>query len=305
LKLLAGSVVRGSRQDDSHGGLYLIDLEAQSVQQVVDWNGPDFNWNGRGRERGLRGIAFDDDTIYSVASDELFAFNADFELQNSWRNPYLKYCRGIAIYERKLFIVSAGFDSILGFDLDTQKFDWALKILSREFAIGAHPFDPTSKDGPIMIPKLDLRDVYCDASGMYITSESGLIRFAGKSVNIAVELPPGSHNARPYRDGVLFNDSAASKLRYAGRGEGEEDRSIPIPRPDEIKIQNRDWCRDPLAVSGFPRGLCRISDTVVAAGSSPSAITVYDLAANDIMLSVQISADARTSIHGLEVWPYD
>ncbi|MGI9271905.1 MAG: hypothetical protein ACR2QT_09025 [Woeseiaceae bacterium] len=305
MKLLAGSVVRGTRQDDSQGGLYLIDLESQSVRQVLDYNNSDIVWNNRGREHGLRGIAFDGDTIYCVASDELFAFDSEFKLLQSWRNSYLKYCRGLVVYERKLFVVSSGFDSILGFDLEAKKFDWALQILTREFAIGAHPFDPNSDEGPMMVPKLDLRDIYCDASGMYITSESGLLRFAGRSINIAVELPPQSRNARPYRDGVLFNDSAAGKVRYAGRGEGEDDRSIAIPRSDEATIRHRDLCDDSLAIAGFARGLSLVGDSVVAAGSSPSTITVYDLAANKTTLSVELMRDARSSIHGLEVWPFD
>ena len=45
-----------------------------------------------------------------------------------------------------------------------------------------------------------------------------------------LELPAGSHNARPWRDGVLFNDTEADALRYAGRGEGREDRALPVPR---------------------------------------------------------------------------
>ncbi len=32
-----------------------------------------------------------------------------------------------------------------------------------------------------------------------------------------------THNAQPYRDGVLFNDSQDDVLRYTGRGEGEEE----------------------------------------------------------------------------------
>ena len=275
------------------------------MHQVIDWNDPVFEWDQRARERGLRGIAFDGDTIYCAASDELYAFDTRFEIKASWRNPYLKHCRGIVAWERKLYIVSSGFDSIVGFDLDRQKFDWALQVLSRGFAVGAHPYDPTTDDGPIMLAKLDLRDIYCDASGMYITADPGLLRFSGNAINVAVELPAGSRNAQPYRDGILFNDSLDGSVRYAGRGEGEEDRTLKVPRPDDTRIQNRDWCDDELALAGFTRGLCRISDTVVAGGSSPSTVTVYDLAGNRILLSVQILADARSSVHGLEVWPFD
>lgn len=304
MKLLAGSVVRGNHQDASQGGLYLVDLDAQSVHQVVDWNDTQFQWQGRGRERGLRGIAFDGETIYCVASDELFAFSPSFELLGSWQNPYLKFCRGIAVYKRKLFITSSGFDTIVGFDLDTQEIDWALQILSPGTGIGAHPFNPMSDEGPIMLAKLDLRGLYCDGSGMYMTCNRGLLRFSGNAISTAVELPPGSHDAQPFRDGVLFNDSTDSVLRYAGRGEGEEDRALPVPHCSESDVENRDWCNDTLALAGFARGLCRISDTVVAGGSSPAAVTLYDLAANETLLTVRLSMDARSSIHGLEIWPY-
>lgn len=285
MKLVASSVVRGSNTDDSSGGLYLVDLETRTVHQPVDWNERQFKWAGRGRELGLRGVAVDDDRLYCAASDELFLFNSAFEKEASWRNPYLKYCRGIAVFERKLFIVSSGFDSIIGFDLDTQQFDWALQIKSHGFDFGLNAFDPTSDDGPIMLAKLDMRDIFCDGTGMYISSEPGLLRFSGDAISMAVELPPHSHNARPFRDGVLFNDSVGETLRYAGRGEGEEDRALPAGE--------------------FPRGLCVLSDTLVAGGSSPTAISVYDLAANKRMLSVQISEDPQTSIHSIAIWPFD
>lgn len=285
MKLVASSVVHGSRADTGNGGLFLIDLESRSVLQPIDLNSAKFKLTGDGRERGLRGIAFDGDTMYCAASDELYAFNSSFELQGSWRNPYLRYCRGIASFERKLFIVSSGFDSIIGFHLDTQEFDWALKIKSRGFDVGAHPFDPTSGDGPIMLAKLDMRDIFCDSTGMYITAEPGLLRFSGNAISMAVELPPNSHNARPFRDGVLFNDSEGDTLRYSGRGEGEEDRA--------------------LLTSGRPRGLCVISGALVAGGSAPAAISVYDLAANERMLTVQISDDVQTSIHSIAIWPFD
>ena len=50
------------------------------MRQVVDWNTMDIDWQGRGWDRGLRGIAFHDETVYIAASDELFAYTPDFEL---------------------------------------------------------------------------------------------------------------------------------------------------------------------------------------------------------------------------------
>ncbi|MEJ2604250.1 MAG: hypothetical protein P8172_13355, partial [Gammaproteobacteria bacterium] len=65
--LVATSVVRGSHQGESHGGVYLIDLERERVVRTVDWNAPDIDWQGRGWDRGLRGIAFDGERVYIAA----------------------------------------------------------------------------------------------------------------------------------------------------------------------------------------------------------------------------------------------
>ena len=43
---------------------------------------------------------------------------------------------------------------------------------------------------------------------------------------------------------------------------------------------------------------------VSAGGSSPSTVSVYDLAANQRVMSVNLSMDVRNAIHGLEIWPY-
>ena len=47
-KLIATSVVRGSQKGQSHGGVYLIDFEAQRVEQKIDWNTGDIDFTGRG-----------------------------------------------------------------------------------------------------------------------------------------------------------------------------------------------------------------------------------------------------------------
>ena len=90
-KLITTSVVRGSEQGESHGGVYLVDLEQQDVRQVIDWNTVDIDWQGRGWDRGLRGVAIHGNIVYIAASDELFAYTPDFKLIGSWRNPYLKH----------------------------------------------------------------------------------------------------------------------------------------------------------------------------------------------------------------------
>ena len=305
MRLLATSVVRGSRRGQSHGGAYLLDLQARSARLVLDWNAAGIDWTGRGGDRGLRGIAFDDGAAYIAASDELFAFAPDFSPLGSWRNPYLKHCHEICVHERTLFLASTGFDAVLGFDLDKRVFHWALHLDADRFRFKGRVFDPRQDDGPLPLNKLHVNNVHCEAGGMYIAGRrtGGLLHFNGGAVHMAAELPPGTHNARPFRDGVLFNDSEADVLRYAGRG-GEEDHALAVPKYPPRELSGA-GAEDGLARQGFARGLCALSSTAVAGGSSPSTITVYDLAANRQALRVNLSMDVRNAIHGLEVWPFD
>jgi hypothetical protein len=305
-KVIATSVVRGTHQGESHGGVYLLDLEKQVVEQKIDWNKSNIDWQGKGWDRGLRGIAFDGETVYIAASDELFAYTPDFELLGSWKNVYLKHCHEICVYERSLFLTSTAFDSILAFDLDKKRFHWAMRIKQQDYRFYTSVYDPESDNGPIMLNKMHLNNVYCNRHGMYISGlrTGGMLHFNGKKLHMSAELPEGAHNAQPFRDGVLFNDSQADALRYVGRGEGNEDRAMRVPVYEERDLQNVNEDTSGVARPSFARGLCVLTDSLVVGGSSPSTITVYDLAANMQAFSVQLSNDVRNAIHGLEVWPY-
>ena len=298
-------MVRGSHQGESHGGVYLIDLERRDIRQVIDWNNANIDWQGRGWDRGLRGIAFDGQVVYIAASDELFAYTPDFRQIGSWRNPYLKHCHEIAVWKRTLFLTSTGFDTVLGFDLDKKEFTWAMHVETQQFRFRGRVYDPRKDDGPLALNKLHLNNVVPTQGGMYLsgTKTGGMVLYNGREIRMAVELPPGTHNAQPFRDGVLFNDTEADVLRYAGRG-GQEDRALKVPRYPDDQLQHRQLDQSNIARQGFARGLAVLSDTVVAGGSSPSTIAVYDLAKNACMLSVNLTMDVRNAIHGLEVWPF-
>ena len=304
-RLVATSVVRGSQKGESHGGVCLIDLDAREVVQAIDWNTVDIDWQGRGWDRGLRGIAFDGELVYMAASDELYAYTPQFRPVGSWRSPYLKHCHEIAVHGRELFLTSTGFDSILGFNLDKRCFDWALHVQMHQYQAGFERYDPTGTAGPLALNKLHLNSIYADASGMYICglNSGGMLQYTGDRIVMWVELPPGTHNARPFRNGVLFNDTEAGTLRYSGRDE-HEDRIMKVPTYDPETLTYRDADSSGIARQGFARGLCVLTETMVAGGSSPSTVTVYDLKDNELLLSVNLTRDIRNAIHGLAAWPY-
>ncbi|MEM1174428.1 MAG: hypothetical protein AAGI27_06420 [Pseudomonadota bacterium] len=303
-KLIATSVVRGSQQGESHGGVYLIDTEAEALLKPVDWNTMNIDWSGRGWDRGLRGIAFHDEQVYIAASDELFVFDQRFQLVTSYRNRYLKHCHEIAVHGGHLFVCSTGYDSILGLNLETKNFDWGLSLLSEGAAFGLRRFDPQSDDGPLLLNKLHLNTVYCDDGGMYVSGvrTKALLRFDGERVSVVSTLPAGVHNARPFRDGVLFNDTQADTLRFESP---KTRKAYRVPRYAEHKLTHTDLDDSEIARQGFGRGLCVIDDNWLAAGSSPSTVTLYDLREVKPQTVVNLTMDVRNAIHGLAVWPYD
>ena len=127
-RLIVTSVVRGSEKGQSHGGVYTIDFNNRKAKQHIDWNTGDIDFAGRGWDRGLRGIEFFNGQVWIAASDELFCYNSKFELLGSYKNEYLKHCHEISRKDHLLFLTSTGYESLLVFNLKTNKFIWGLYI---------------------------------------------------------------------------------------------------------------------------------------------------------------------------------
>ncbi len=301
--LVATSVVRGSHQGESHGGVYLIDLGRERVVQTVDWNTTDIDWQGRGWDRGLRGIAFDGERVYIAASDELFAYTPDFRLIGSWRCPYLKHCHEITVYGRRLYLASTGFDAILAFDLDAERFCWGLHVVRGFGDFRASPFDPVAGPGPEPGNQLHLNMIHCDDSGLYTSgvATGALLAYDGRRIVPRATLPRGVHNARPFRGGVLFNDTRADVVRHVTP---ESEQVFPVPTHDPATLTHTDLDDTRIARQAFGRGLALLEDGCIAAGSSPSTVAIHDPATGRTRTVVTLTRDVRNAIHGLEVWPY-
>ena len=301
--LIATSVVRGSRQGESHGGVYLLDLDKGSAAMAIDWNTAGIDWQGRGWDRGLRGIAFDGNRIYIAASDELFVYSPDFELLASYRSPYLKHCHEIACHQRRLFLTSTAYDAILGFDLDENRFSWGLHIAGHGDEFRASPFNPAGQHGPPANNKLHLNNVFCNEKGMYISGlrTGGLLQYTGRRITILASLPEGIHNARPWRDGVLFNDTESNVVRYVTP---DLNCVFQVPTYPVDQLTHTDMDDLGIARQSYARGLCLIGDKVIASGSTPSTITLHDVDTMKTTHSVNLTMDIRNAVHGLEVWPF-
>ena len=303
--LIATSVVRGSQQGESHGGVYTVDFQNQVGEQRVDWNTGEIDWEGRGADRGLRGITFHGDEIYIAASDELFVYDRDFNKLRSYKSRYLKHCHEICRVDQRLFLTSTGFDSLLSFDLDSRKFDWGFHLQKEYDKWAGYSFDPTSEYGPRPVNDFHINMVYVDTKGIFLCGLrlNALLHLNDRmEVTEVCNVPTGTHNARPWNEGVIFNDTASDCVRYVRR-DGTE-KAFKVVSYDESLIEFAGIDDSRVARQAFARGLCPVGDRFIAVGSSPSTITLYDVQTNQKVGSVNLSMDIRNAIHGLEVWPY-
>jgi len=304
--LIATSVVRGSQQGESHGGVFTIDFKNQECRQRVDWNTGEIDFAGRGADRGLRGIAFDGDDIYIAASDELFCYDRDFHILRSFRNRYLKHCHEIGRMERVVFLTSTGFDSLLAFDIDKNEYVWGMQLQRHLGGWGVARFDPRSAIGPEPVNNFHINMVHIDNSGIYLSGlKTGALLHVSSQFEVSevCNLPSGTHNARPFRDGMICNDTGSDSVRFVSRD--HEDRAFRIATYDEADIEFAGVDNSRVARQGFGRGLCPVDERLLAGGSSPSTVTLYDLDAGVVTASVNLTMDIRNAIHGLEVWPWD
>jgi hypothetical protein len=313
--VVVSSVVRSAYQGESHGGVYLVDLEAGDTQQVLDWSEAEINWEGRGGDRGLRGIAFHGSRVYLAASDEIFVFDPSFTRLGSFRNPYLKHCHEIHVHGDRLFMTSTGFDSVLEYDLPNERFvrGFRLRFASiwrarRRFELHPRPsltvFDPNADGGPTPADTCHINSVTADDAGIYLsgTALGDLWMIRDGRLGRFARITYGSHNARPYRDGVLLNHTRTDRVAYMDR-KGHVVRSWPIARFDPGELEHADLTAD-LARQAFGRGLALLDGDRFAAGSSPATVSVYSFGAEAAEKRVTLTRDIRNAVHGLEVWPF-
>jgi hypothetical protein len=308
-------VIRSVHQGESHGGVYLVDLERGSVEQVIDWRDADIDWEGRGGDRGLRGIAFHDGLVYLAASDEVFVYDREFRAQGSFRNPYLHLCHEIDVGGDRLFLTSTGFDSVLEYDLRSQTFVGGFTLryarawkLRRTLNLRPRPrlswFDPNEPGGPSPGDTSHVNSVWAADGGPYVcgTKLAGVWRVDGDSLERYARVPYGTHNARPYRDGVLFNHTRSDRIVYARR-DGSIVATVPHPAYPTASLEHADLPSD-LARPYFGRGLAVTADGIVVGGCSPATISAYTLDPPATVATVNITMDVRNAVHGLEIWPF-
>ena len=314
MKVVATSVVRSAHEGESHGTVHLVDLDRGTAEQVIEWT-RDIDWQGRGHERGLRGVAVHNDAIYVAATDEIIQFDRGFRKTGSFSSPYLRHCHEICVTGSLLWTASTGFDSALAMDLSTGRFVQgyqlrygALRPLVRRYFPWILPrvrrFDPASTLGPAPSDTLHLNTVFWHNDTLYCsgTGLQRMLRFEGDRIRRHAHLPIGTHNVQPFGNQILMNDTRRNRIcRCDTRGKVLEQWRIPVyPRENLLNA----GLPDDHARQGFGRGLCLSPDGLIIAGSSPATISVYRSGDPDPISTVNLTMDIRYAIHGLELWPF-
>lgn len=302
-KLLASSVIRGAQREESHGGLCICDFQKATIEYAIEWNSTDIDVSGRGGDRGLRGVAVYDEHVYALSNNALLRLGRDLKLQQTYSCGYLKHCHELSIYEHRAFLVSTGFDSILVFDLRQGRFvaGFYLHLDSGQLRLSA--FQPEARGGPQSSNVFHINSVTANANGVFFAGlrTGGLLCLRDNQLSRFGKLPRGTHNAQPFEDGIIYNDTANNCLGVELPG-----RKVTIPiEADPKEVPHWHHAEDAvLARPLFGRGLCVLSTELVAAGSSPSTITVYDIARGAAVARLPISRDVRNAIHGISIWPF-
>ena len=301
--IAATTVIRGSRRGSSHGGLFLVDTENGRGAQVLDWTRPAIDWSGHGGGRGLRGLAFDDGHAWLAGASELYRMTPELELAGVYRSSYLANAQALACWDGRLYVAAAGCDSVLSLDLASGRFDWGLHISDSEAGLRGIPFEPQGALGPSSTGRLGLNSLFCDARGLFIGGAGtlGLLHFDGKRIVRLVTLPDGVHDARPWRDGVLFNDTLADAVRFLTP---DANCVFEVPHYPEAELEPGSFEDPAVARQGYGRGLCVLDEGRFASGSSPLTLSLHDLDQMKTTLRINLSTDARHAVHTLVVWPF-
>ena len=302
LKVLCSSVIRASQLGDSHGGLYVVDIDNGTHKQILDWDRPDINWEGRGGDRGIRGMRFYNNLLYAAAGDAIFVFDKDMKAVNQFTCPYLRHTHEVDIYDNKLYIIANLYDAILVFDLKNECFidSWHFQNDTPTL------FDPNVRIyGPEAIDKLHLDSVYIHRgvlyySGHHMDKLMALNLYNGNQ-SVYQDNIKHSHNAQPYMNGTIYNIANQRKTVYKDKylDSIKWTGNSPVCKDMVDKISN-----EKIAVQGYVRGMVLYSDFIIV-GSSPATINVFNTDSVDVIKSIQISNDVRNSICGIVKYEWE
>ena len=304
MKIICSTVIRAAEQGEVHGGLYVIDMDSEEILHHTPYAEDFVNDIERGGERGLRGIAVLEDRIIVADSSGLMELDKDnFQITNRIQDDNLfKSIHEICVHNNKLYITSTAYDRIVVMDLDFN-------------LLGV--FEVIGEDGPdykILTGLKQSDPVPPEVEDRYhinsISSTGGRVVFSGlithlysfEDMQVVAPMPivnetrSFEHNFYEYEDLCLINLTTFGYLGILGNNNNKWfSKYVNLPKCKNVRFSS-----DAIASNNWNRGLAR-KDDLVAIGSSPARIILYNVKTNKIEKEIQLQEDVKHCIHGLEI----
>jgi hypothetical protein len=292
-KILASAVIRSNVRKRYDGGLYLVDLNNQTFEQVLNWNIKNVTWKESLGDIGTRGMSFWNNLLYCCSGDEILVFDKSFSLVKRFGHPLIAGTHECCIYEDRLYIISNQLDSILVFDLKEEKFTFGYQFLLRNQQIIT--FEPDKytpeRSDLIHIDSISIKDDYFWISGSQFRYLIGFPLKGGEvkfSPILYTGKHGGSHNLQWWGNYLVYNLASRGETCCQISGETHIWKT-PLTQ-DIVWSISSDY-----AAAQYTRGMVLTKNYVIA-GSSPARVDVYDLDHKEPLISVEISKDIRNSI---------
>lgn len=306
MKIICTTVVRAAQQGQTHGGLYVIDVESGEIIYHKPLGSDFVNYNERGGERGLRGIAVLDDRIIVAGATGLMELDRDtYEVVKKVENPEaFQSIHEICVHNNSVWVTSTGRNCIVKTDLDfniekiweyeAEYFDDYQRILSsKEVTCEEVVCNSTSS---CMYKKTDENHINSISSfnGRVVFSAALSDLYEVETLEVVSPRTCGgfTHNFYEYPDMIISNKTTLRHIKILKDG---EEILMPVP---ESRTEAKSI--DKIAENNWNRGLAR-KDDLLFIGSSPARILVFNLESLRYEKEIKLETDIRHCIHGLEL----
>lgn len=300
MKIICTTVVRAAEHGSSHGGLYVIDVEEESVIHHAPYDEHFVNDNERGGERGLRGICVLDDRIIVASATSLIELDKEtFEVVRKLEDREIfRSIHEICFFANSIWVTCTALDCVAQIDLD-------FNLVGFYQILGESKPDHKALTGKTIVDpsKATDNDDYHINS---ISSTSGRLTFGGlitdlydfDSMQVISPMPTiegmrsFQHNFYEYEDLSVVNLTGFNKLCLIRPGDTS---FVDIPRSKKVEYH-----ADEIAEDNWNRGLARLGNRLLI-GSSPARILEFDIDSNQFVQEISLEKDMRHCIHGLEI----
>jgi hypothetical protein len=199
---------------------------------VLDWDDKSIDFEGRGGERGLRGVVCYKGYLYIASNAQILKLDQKFIILDRFSNEYLDNIHEILLYNEDLLITSTGFDSIMWFDLKEEKFKSAFLFrkepiptsLIKRFRNKIFPkmrflikfYNPNETNHAERKDSTHINSVYTDKGNVYFsgTSLNNLCQLVkGRKVKPFYPIPIKTHKGRFSNGFVFFNNTPTNIVK--------------------------------------------------------------------------------------------